>query len=263
MSANEAVLGSVFGASLQNWLYGATIELTQSASTPPWSKDTWSFVPLDSRITREAASSLNFTNRNITIETPALRARLECQVVDYGANRSAWLVETDFSNTTIWNRTNTPAGLDHGYYLNDLAARGPGLRTVACCANQTQEALGDALVGYWSDTSSSTIPLSMQAKWIVGQSLNESYIQKSTAHENTAYERWIWPEAPQIAAIDCAPVIEQAEASIVVDFETGVIYEYEILGAPQNATNAWTDFYFYHGADTSQAAHWQENITTR
>ncbi|THX43800.1 hypothetical protein D6D10_00823 [Aureobasidium pullulans] len=259
---NEAVLKSVFDASLQNWLYGATIELTQSASTPPWSKDTWSFVPLDSQVTQEAASGLNSTGRNITFETPAIRARLECSIVDYASNKSAWLVETDFGNKTAWNRTNAPAGLDHGYYLNELAARGPGLRTVACCANETQQGFGDAVVGYWTDTSSSTIPLSMQAKWIVGRPLNESYTQSPTVHGGIAYDRWIWPEAPQIAAIDCAPIIEQAEASIIVDFETGLVYDYEILGAPQNATNAWTDFYFYHGADTSQAAHWQENITT-
>ncbi|KAI4716309.1 hypothetical protein E4T48_07491, partial [Aureobasidium sp. EXF-10727] len=257
LTSKEIALTSVFNASLQNWLYGATIEITQSASTPPWSKDTWSFVPLDSQVVQEASSFQNNTGRNITVQTPALRARLECTPVDYASNMSTWLTMADFRNTTQWNATNTPLGLSQGYFLNGLAAQGPGLRSVACCANNTEDGLGEAVVGYWTDNTTTWGSPSMQVKWIYGSPLNGTFTQNHPIRP-----RWIWSEAPRIAAINCAPVVEQANASIIVDFETGVVNSYEILNSPQNATDAWSDPYLYHGTDDSFAAHWQENITT-
>jgi hypothetical protein len=80
-----AALSDTYQSSLQSWLYGAAVEISQSGSTPAWSKDTWSFVPLELGDIREAVSAIgqNTTSvpgysQNITFETQGLRARLEC-----------------------------------------------------------------------------------------------------------------------------------------------------------------------------------------
>ncbi|KAI5274808.1 hypothetical protein E4T47_02330 [Aureobasidium subglaciale] len=235
-AAQKTVLSSVFDASLQNWLYGATIELNQLASTPPWSKDTWSFLPLDSDIIEEATSRMNSTARNITLETPALRGRLECVTVDVPTEIPKWLGEVDLKNISKSNEASIPKGFGLGYYLNDTASQGPGLRDIVCYP----------LIGQIPTT---------RIKWIFGQPLGTLPV------ERYGVDRLIWSKPPQVTAIDCKPVIEIVNASINIDFETGVVQDYAILSSPQNATMAWLDYYSYHGTDTSYQAHWSTNIT--
>ncbi|KAI5203569.1 hypothetical protein E4T39_04140 [Aureobasidium subglaciale] len=254
-AAQKSVLSSVFDASLQNWLYGATIEVTQLASTPPWSKDTWSFPPLNPEITREATSRANSTARNITLVTPALRGRLECVPVDIPSEIPTWLGEVDLKNKSKWHDTLIPEGFDLAYYLNDTASEGPGLRDVVCCENITHDGVGNSVVGYWSDPLTGQVSTT-RIKWIYGQPLGTLPVDKY------GLDRLIWSKPPRVTAIDCKPVIEVANASIVIDFETGVVQDYTILSPPQNATMAWLDYYSYHGTDTSYQAHWSTNVTT-
>ncbi|KAI5235982.1 hypothetical protein E4T42_09575 [Aureobasidium subglaciale] len=253
-AAQKTVLSSVFDASLQNWLYGATIELNQLALTPPWSKDTWSFPPLDSDIIRGATSRMNSTARNITLETSALRGRLECVSVDVPTEIPKWLGEVNLKNTSKSNGASIPKGFDLGYYLNDTASQGPGLRDIVCCTNITHEDVGHSVVGYWSDPLNGQIPTT-RIKWILGQPLGTLPV------EQHGVDRLIWSKPPQVTAIDCKPVIEIANASINIDYETGVVQDYAILSPPQNATMAWLDYYSYHGTDTSYQAHWSTNVT--
>ncbi|CAD0085301.1 unnamed protein product [Aureobasidium mustum] len=246
-------------SSLQSWLYGAALEISQSGPTPPWSKDTWSFVPLDlgelhAQVLEDVHLITAGQNFNMSVKTPALRARLQCSPLDYLSDKSLWLAELDFSNQTRWNDTNKPKGIDHGYTLKGYQGfaniGGGGVMQVACCANETKSGFGEAAVGYWSNLflpamgATDFTPIyetSTTAKWIVGRPLSNLYVP--TAGDATYY---VWIDEPKFAGINCTPIIEQANARVTIDVGTGVVQNYDILDIPQNASNAWSDTYLEH-----------------
>lgn len=226
-----------------------------------WGKDTWSFSPLDTQDLNIAAasisdggvSSLGYT-RNITFQTSALRARLECKTLDYPSNTSAWLETIDFTDKRKWNATNSPPNIDHGYKLLGVAAGGPRNGYFACCANETQGKSGDAVIGYWTnrvtDSSSSeqskssyfdSLQMTMTAKMILGRPFEKLY-----EPNGSDTKLFIWLEVPNLMMVECTPQIDRANASVVVELDTGIVYSYDILEPPQNATEAWTDKYFRH-----------------
>ncbi|KAJ6020520.1 hypothetical protein N7540_006024 [Penicillium herquei] len=171
------------------WMYTATIQLSLNGSQPAWSKDGWSFVPLDlSNISSsKSLSALGASSpddatanseTNVTFETPAVRGRIQCSQPSVAvlANISNWLTITDLSNHTLYNKSTIPAGLEGGYQLgNEWDSRQypsiitpltssqnwtecPGCTTVfanpssiICCGNSTTDSReGDVGVGYWS-----------------------------------------------------------------------------------------------------------------
>jgi len=239
------ILGAFYRASLQSWIYSAAVELSQSAASPAWSKDTWSFIPIDTNDIRNTASlqgikTLDLPGQpsKITFQTPALRARLQCKPLDFSTNTSNWLRRMDFNDKSLWNDTNRPPGLDHGYTLwSDYVDRGSDVGYFTCCANQTNGEPGDAAIGYWSDmgVSSGKFESSMTAKWITGRPLNGTF---KTNNRSIPRPLWIWSEEPKVAAINCTPIYEQANASVSVELQTGSVQDYKILDQPQIVTSA-------------------------
>lgn len=265
------ILPTVYTKAVQSWLYGAVVELSQSASTPPWTKDTWSFLPLDAVDLQSAVSSMNGlgvrgqgTSSNISLQTTALRARLECEPLDYPSNKSIWLEKLDFSSRG-WNSTNRPPGLNYGYTLKG-PANSFANANFTCCANETDGVAGDAAVGYWTnyDYTRRLYERHMSASWIVGRPLDRTFQPSSLD-----YTLWIWPEEPKIFATNCTPMIEQAEAQITAEAGTGVILTYDITTKPENVTLAWSDDYLEHNSSADFAGetyHYtisEENITVR
>jgi len=249
-----SVLGSIYDDSVQSWLYSATIELSQSGGTPPWSRDKWSFAPLDLSEIRTWAASLGISasnlagrSSNITFRTPAVRASLECRTLDTWTDTSIWTEALDFTNKSSWNATNRPPGLDHGYVLKGFANVGTATGFFTCCANETNGVPGESAIGYWSDVQVETLTFkqSIVAKWIVGYPLDGGYLSTDYTVDpgHTYHPLFVWSEQPRLAAINCTPVIEHANANVSVDVETGVVQEYTILGPPQIATEAWLDSY--------------------
>ncbi|KAK6002785.1 hypothetical protein QM012_001535 [Aureobasidium pullulans] len=298
-SAHTAALSDIYQSSLQSWLYGAAVEISQSGSAPAWTKDTWSFVPLDFGDIEEALTSTgsNATNvpgysRNITFDTHGLRARLECRVMDYPKNTSLWLENIDFTNRTIdpvtkqslWNATNSPPDLDHGYVLSGMANRGPRYGYYTCCANDSGHTPGETAIGYWNnqvwiDDDGTTgdfgfgggsyqgSAMSMTAKLIVGPTLETLYRPNAPAH-STYPPLYIWTKQPDLVMVNCTPIIEHANMSVYAEIDTGVIHDYKILGSPQNATEAWIDNYLLHNISVDYTGEWEmsygigENIST-
>ncbi|KAJ5552258.1 hypothetical protein N7494_001636 [Penicillium frequentans] len=183
------ILEELFQNISSYWMYTATIQLALNGSQPAWSKDGWSFVPLDlSNITSAkslstlGASTADDTSSdpgtNVTFETPAIRGRIQCSQpsVQILANVSNWLTMVDLSNHTIYNKSTIPTGLEGGYQLGNkfdslqypsvitpLSASQnwtecPGCTTVfanpseiICCGNGSADSrLGEVGVGYWS-----------------------------------------------------------------------------------------------------------------
>ncbi|KAI4726287.1 hypothetical protein E4T49_05920 [Aureobasidium sp. EXF-10728] len=266
-------ISDLYDVSLQNWLYGATIEITQSAATPAWSKDVWSFLPRDyinSEDTRRFRNG-DAHGRNITMPTTALRASLVCSPETYSVDPSLWLTRIDFRDSLrdnktgnpLWNKTNSPSGLDYGYILKNVTDATFNMESINCCTNQTFQGAGSAAVGYWSNANGPTLTTT----WIDGYPVEGHYTPYYTEDNNLISppeatkdpvsvvgplkpELFVWQEPPRMAAISCEPRIEEAEAMITVEIDTGLIRDYEITSTLRNATGAWTYPYT------------QENLTT-
>lgn len=243
---------------------------------------------------------------NVTVPTLGLRGRLECEPVDYiQSNSSTWLTKWDFRDTSViqgtpagnrtrWNSTNTPPGLDTGYEILSVFEqpyRDPNLRLyvpigggagyVVCCANETNGIPGESAVGYWSDNSTFS-PLArgendtfiqtrrnrMVGKWIVGKPLDKLYNARYTASQDSERPYWIWPEQPKILAVSCEPILEQVNASVIVELGTGVVQNYTFLDQPIPARGAWSDYYISHNKSSTyktvgQSGVEYKNVTTR
>jgi hypothetical protein len=290
---NRVALLDTYRSSLQSWLYSAAVEISQSGSTPTWSKDTWSFLPLDFGDIREALSSVELDTvsipgyvQNITFETQGLRARLDCRALDYPQDTTSWLKHIDFTNRTIdpamnqsvWNATNSPSDLEHGYTLTGMANRGPRSGYYTCCANETDGTPGDTAIGYWTNllwtkelsdeieadnsraygVGEASFPgrgLSMTAKLIVGRTLEKLY-QPNHPSENYSPPLYVWIEQPKFVLVNCTPVIEHANVSVTAELETGVVHDYKVLGTPQNPPEAWIDNYLTHDTSSDYAEGW-------
>ncbi|THW68346.1 hypothetical protein D6D19_08965, partial [Aureobasidium pullulans] len=265
----DVILPTVYDKAVQTWLYGAVVELSQSASTPAWTKDTWSFIPLDMLDLQNNVAPFNALNtwfpgqtRNVSFQTTAVRARLDCEPLQYSNDQSVWLQKLDFGDRG-WNSSNRPPGLTHGYTLTG-SANVFGNSNFSCCANETDGVVGDAAVGYWSnyDQARRMYEMHMSARWIVGRPLNGTF-----QPTNLDYPLWIWSEEPRLLATNCTPLIEQAEAEITAEVETGSVLTYVIKTEPKNLTMAWSDNYLEHNSSadfTGETYHYtisEENVT--
>lgn len=107
------IVGDLFQNLSTHWMYTASNQLILDGSQPAWSKDGWSFVPLDLRNATTSLSSVGKNDSassalgrnlnqhsathaspfNVSFITPAIRGRIECS--SYGAedflNLSSWL----------------------------------------------------------------------------------------------------------------------------------------------------------------------------
>jgi hypothetical protein len=254
----------LYDASLQSWLYGATIEITQSATTPAWSKDSWSFLPrnLSNSNDVEILLTKDARGRNITLPTTALRASLICHPQAYSDNSSLWLSKIDFRDSALdnvtgnplWNNTNSPPGLNYGYILKKPTDATRILEWINCCANESPAGVVSAAVGYWSNANGPELTVT----WINGDPIDGHYTPYYTENNNVSTpidsnpkdpvvidgpikpELFVWQEPPLMAAISCEPHIEEADALVMVDIKTGLVEHYEIIGILRNATEAWS-----------------------
>lgn len=171
------------------WMYTATIQLALNGSEPAWSKEGWSFVPVDldkvnanqllSTLGASQADNLGSGSQtNVTFDTPAIRGRVECTPPPFHSltNLSNWLTVTQLTDHSVWNKSTIPSGLLGGYQLGSTwnNEQHPGIITpltpsqnwtecpgctsvfvnpssIVCCSNGTSGAQnGSVAVGYWS-----------------------------------------------------------------------------------------------------------------
>jgi hypothetical protein len=176
-----AVLSQIYGSILNSWLYGGLVEMAYNGSRPSWTStdsESWAFAPVNlshlsipavqtigSNSTIADAASAGAT-ANITVDTPGMRARLECTELDL-SNTSAWLMTLDFTNHSIWNQSTVPPGLEAGYALsasdngyfpinlgpykeiweNQVTSFFVDGSRLTCCSNETQGSPGRAAIG--------------------------------------------------------------------------------------------------------------------
>lgn len=314
-SKNNTVLYSIIEGILGNgpncWLHGALIELAYNGSHSMWTSNDWAFAPVDitnvsvpviqntgsntSVILSEHSEKLG-ASTNVTVDTPALRGRIECTPVDL-SNTSNWLSTLNFSDTSEWNASSTPPGLELGYSLGaskDLRFGGfmslgeegsPAYTTffadsdhLGCCTNVTNGIPGRAAIGYWSPITSGmsiddTQERNFTIKWIVGKPLDSPQDSlyrtlKNYTAPNVYYVRdeyFVWEEPPQMTALNCMPIFESSDAKVTVDLADAYVQKYSLNSAPVIATAAWSDDWFLHNRTLpltdDEEVFWSQNVT--
>ncbi|KAF2122407.1 hypothetical protein BDV96DRAFT_594294 [Lophiotrema nucula] len=288
-----AVLEQALVSTSSYWMYTATVQLILNGSEPAWSRDGWSFVPVDlsefSTITAESFQRIGdkgddddqlealIANRNVSISTSAIRARVECSQTPAVANVSSWLYTwDDMNNKTFWNVTQNPKDLDTAYSLYGVMFQdGQSYNTSVlthpayayCCGNSSaasNESSHSAL-GYWSANNGLAYPFeetvwphNFTSKWIYGLARTDYY----KPGDNTSQTgEIIFPEVPSLQALNCKPIIEGALADITLDQETGQVLSYSV-GTPLPAEQAWSEAFVMRQDNQSEGISLMANLTT-
>lgn len=272
-----------------NWLYTALLQASLQGPEPAWSRDGWSFVPLNlSELTQnlsasgtanlqEAQAAQLFRTANLTVQTPAVRGRAECSVVD-DLQPDMWLAteggmknSTFFENSTSFDRVYYPQIMFN--FDNSSSQITPMAATPECCYNQsdpnvsTQSLDMVTTLGYWTENrdSDNITTKDFTAKWIRGKT---GFREVGDYAQNP---RMVFKEPPAIRVLKCIPVFETADAKVTVEPSTGAVQEFEILGDPTLDAVAWSDNFLlrrsnestYKFHNTTEIRRFYLNITTR
>jgi hypothetical protein len=262
------MLKDTIGNFTANWMYTALVEGIFDGPQPSWSKDDWSFIPLDlssipslktkGQLKRKIDSS-SFTDRyptaNLTFETTAVRGSIECSHLPESADPRQWL--SIINNSTILREqgltnddtiflTNTTIFPVTDYRTTLIS----GLTAPTCCTNGTlttgsNRHLSPAALGYWTMNFPRDLSLNQSAlyrksgnftiKWVTG--VAELYKSSLPKSNGTLY----FSQRPIIQALNCRPVIESAPAIVTVDHLQAQVQQYQILKAAQPEDVAWSD----------------------
>lgn len=123
---------------------------------------------------------------------------------------------------------------------------------VTCCAQESEHQPDNASVGYWSPVNlelfapGSTKLLqtdNFTVKWIYGPA------PVNYPSESDRLPSLIWPKAPKLTMLNCAPVVETANASVTVDLATHNVQAYTILDEPVPHSEAFSDDFVVRRGD--------------
>ncbi|TGJ84937.1 hypothetical protein E0Z10_g3841 [Xylaria hypoxylon] len=292
----QTVLSELFDNMRTSWIYGAAVQTSLNGSEPPWSSGGWSFVPYDLSIVPSTAlqNSGNQTpepeySMNATVDTSAIRARLECSPHEHLnlEDSNTWLTEWDLSNATQWNRTTSTKTLSRGFELGlsnvgdntilylDRQPDDEGNYTTffvnnkrfQCCQNKNNGQIGPASVGYWSPNLrngsfypdfAGTWPANFTVKWVHGLPV-EGYC--GILPDFGCLPRLMWAEKPRMAALNCMPIIETANATVTVNAADGRVVDFALHGEPRLDDHAWSNDFKQHQYDDVLSG-FAINITT-
>jgi hypothetical protein len=258
-------------------MYSAVLELTIDAPYPKWSKDGWTFTPAvmpdlpddanasqiqhvgdDSSVAGNSTSSVH-----ITLPTVGRRGRLECSPIANASDISTWL-------RTWYIKSNSSDGTPQVsapvYDLNELMFGEVFTSSLSrpkapqCCLSKSEETKNEVNIGYWSINSpepwrggsghfNGSWPLNITVKWIHGEGAswpsNYTYGDiYGDGYRNFASELktgLMFHTVPDIQAVNCRPIIESAEASVTVDYLSGVVADFDILSTPRAVGEPWSD----------------------
>ncbi|KAF5845510.1 hypothetical protein GGP41_003090 [Bipolaris sorokiniana] len=262
------VLNELYLNPRKNWLFGAGIKHSFNGSELPWTLGGWNFLPVDLAqfsTSRDPQHSPDFSeNRvfastNVSLEVPAIKARLDCKPVEEVAETSSWLEIANFTGSRSITkndiaRLNSTGGFEL-YQLSGNMFQNSSSQTtiladataISCCSNGTMEQPRRNAIGYWSVATpnnesfpftSASWPLSFVTKWIVGEGITVQYRNE----EHYLYFR----EKPKMQAARCQPVIETTEATVSVDAHSGAVHSYEIKKPVSPIDFAWAEVFVKH-----------------
>ncbi|KAI0192849.1 hypothetical protein F4808DRAFT_475445 [Astrocystis sublimbata] len=238
----STALSNLYGDLKASWIYGAVVQLSLNGPEPSWSSKGWNFVLVDLASTntqntsiRSTLQSLNSTHdflTKATLNTSAIRGRLECTEYPFTDTAELWM-----SNWKLPADKKLDPDISHAYELNNELIIGEYFDTIIddfgnstttlftsdrrlqCCSNTTSDRNNQASIGYWSPNLAGTPyphitnvwPANFTVKWIRGHAI-EAKLSELDGTNVTADER---------VPINCVPVFETANASVTVDARNG------------------------------------------
>ncbi|KAF2009514.1 hypothetical protein BU24DRAFT_401289 [Aaosphaeria arxii CBS 175.79] len=254
-----------------NFLDGATVEVMTNASKPTWSHNEWSFIPVDLSVipdmdpARRPGDTANkgtvFSPTNVTVNTPAIRARLECSVIEEMADQNSWLATYKDLKTRERNQSITLLKKSYGIkssFFQELKSSDSDSESMntsrdfefGCCANGTEGNFGMATIAYWSVFNStreglfggqdSDWPVTFIPKWIRGKG------RLWNDEDSGDVDVFVFEEAPRMQAARCSPIIETAAAAVTVEKQSKAVESYRILNSPVPADSAWMEVFGRH-----------------
>ncbi|CBX98470.1 hypothetical protein LEMA_P098790.1 [Plenodomus lingam JN3] len=172
-TADDEYLWPLMKTTTGDWLYTALDDLTLGTTSPPWTRDEWSFTPINldklpalrfhqttgRKQDDSPGTELLSSPSNVTITTTAIRAELKCQSIVLANKTLLSKDETETLKNEIQKLTKEPpqgVNMD-GYVLPRAILNRTNYHTtlantplrVACCANNTGQDR-DSAVAYWS-----------------------------------------------------------------------------------------------------------------
>jgi hypothetical protein len=257
----EDMLSELYGNLSTKRMYSAIIDASLNGLSPSWTKNDWSFTPLnlstltsiqsvqDGDASELGGAAMLNSPVNLTMTTPAIRGRLECTPFPEVSNTSTWLEKYNATEFPIPGSRGNASTL---YLLSDYEVMGSasaaplppgGGVCVSCCFNQTDaEQINDyampVAVGYWTQAVSAEIDTlsgwngNLTAKWIHGSG---GFAPLQSGVDKKLF--FLEPQKQQF--LNCMPIIEIAEAQVTVEKETGRVLEYSMLSATEPTETAW------------------------
>ena len=202
---------------------------------------------------------------NVTMSTPALRARLECSSIPEIANASSWIVHHIKKYVSQYMSSDLPKGFGSHYMFDNLIfANSPSNTSVFanknlidCCVNGTNDDPQTAVLGYFSPLdvdnffhANSSWPRPFITKWIVGKSYQPMDSTKSKT-DSSAERLLLFEQIPPLQAARCMPIIETANSTVTVDKSTGMVHSRNITSPVAPAFSAWSDAFVAHNLQNS------------
>jgi hypothetical protein len=277
---SDLSLASIMTGVTGDWMYSALDQMVLGSQSPAWSRDGWVFAPVDLSLlpavtsrhrenpqgNQQSDASLLASASNVTLDTMAMRARLQCKEVPiqgdtWLTDEVAALVGSNTGLITNMSATNlniTGKMLPSRLFVNTTYST-PVFATpqrILCCANETSSQA--SAVAYWSFTNETAWwaqstsdelwtglvptgddwPSGFMIKWITGP----AYTTKTTIYTNnlpSIYTPLQFSEAPSIQALACKPVIEQVRASVTVARSSAQVLDFKLLGERQPRSDVW------------------------
>lgn len=284
---SASVISNLYTHLSTNWLYTATIQLTLNGSQPSWSRDGWSFVPMDTtslantRPIQHIGNTSFIPATNVTVSTPAIRGRIDCSPYEnLNSNISAWLTTRDLTNSSVWNVTSNPKGVSTGYelgtnpnqdysteFLDTTFFSNPA--RIVCCTNSTEDPTEGSAIGYWSSSNEQPFweyegPINISTKWIYGDAVSGFHrVEGLNERLSSDADHFIFRNVPEITALRCIPIIETADADVTVERETGNVQSFSIAGEPKAVDDVWSEAFVLHKQSIDPAKQYLVNSTTR
>ncbi|KAF2845609.1 hypothetical protein T440DRAFT_493304 [Plenodomus tracheiphilus IPT5] len=253
---NDSVLSQAILGLETDWMYTAIIQTALNGPQPAWSKDDWSL----SRWSKHPITQCLVSPANVTIQTPAIRARIECTAIEQVKNVSFWF-EHDrmflMENGTKYDDFFWPKlFFSDGNLTTDFSTQGG---YPSCCLSSTGDPEGKP-----SNASSALVYrteklLKSEANWgprhTLANSLTNSNFTIKWLRGPAGLERQLrFVNPPDAQALNCTPVIETSEARVSVDYARGLVQDYEILQPPLVENVAWSDPFNYR--NISETPEW-------
>ncbi|KAH7076885.1 hypothetical protein BKA63DRAFT_411342 [Paraphoma chrysanthemicola] len=263
-----------------DWMYTAILQTALGGPVPAWTKDDWSFVPIRKQsFVSVPSSNLNFPHMdqavNMTLRTPAIRARLECSAIEQIKNVSMWFDRQPLSsggnNSTSGNLYWPKAWIMAGNLTTRITAQGA---FPECCANSTSDTgrtteSAISVIGHWTENFPDIDQKFLRAgKWLASSNFTIKWFRgpagfgKMTKRlETTQRPQLRFTRPPDAQALNCMPVIETSAAEVTIDIPSGAVYDYKLLQTPKLEDVAWSDPFLYR--NISEPPEWPKstNIT--